>query len=77
MTDKIRVSTYITEEAEKYLRIAAAVNRTSMSKYIEWLIVKDMVDVKSDIRENPNARTAGKMDKELLREITKEKSLDD
>lgn len=73
MTDKIRTSAYLTDEIELYLRTVAAMNRTSMSKYIEWLIIKDMLETK-DITKKFKA---GYMDKEVYREETREKSFDD
>ena len=73
MTDKQRISTYVTKEEEMHLRIAAALNRTSISKYLEWLIIKDM----EEIKQNPKGRNIGLINKELYEEYTKEKSFDD
>lgn len=44
MTNKKIISTYLEEETELKLRILAAKNRKSMSKYIEHLILKAIQD---------------------------------
>lgn len=51
MTDKARISTFLTEEEELALRLLAAKNRMSMSAYIAELIrnaIKEDKEKKTD-----------------------------
>ena len=57
MTDKARISTFLSEEEELALRILAAKHRMSMSAYIAELIRNA---IKADAEKKTDYRRSGK-----------------